>query len=60
MVKWTTLDPCTCFNESDSKQNTNFEFLEKEEDQKHLSNTFDLQSQAIYLDKNDLKKNLHI
>lgn len=59
MVKWTTLDPCTSFNESDSKQNTNFEFLEKE-DQKHLRNTFDLQSQAIYFDKNNLKKCPHI
>ena len=28
MVKWTTLDPCSCLSESDPKLYTNFEFYE--------------------------------
>ena len=29
MVKWTTLDPCLVFSDSDSKASTNFEFCEE-------------------------------
>ena len=29
MVKWTTLHPCTCLSESDSKNYTNLEYCEK-------------------------------
>ena len=28
-IKWTTLDPCLVFSESDSKLYTNFEFCEE-------------------------------
>jgi hypothetical protein len=28
-MKWTSLDPCTCLSESDSKVYNNFEFCEQ-------------------------------
>ena len=58
MVKWTTPNPCLIFSENDSKLYTNFEFCEGEK-HKHLKNIV-LQSQAIYDDKKNPKKSLHI
>ena len=51
--------PCTCLSESDLRLYTNFEFYEKK-DCKHFPKHVDLQSQAIYVDKNNLEKSLHI
>ena len=50
-IKWTTLDPCTSLSESDSKQYTNFEFCDF---------FWVIQSQEIYVDKNNLKKKVYI
>ena len=50
-VNWTTLDPCTSLSESDSKQ---FEFCDE-----IRKNNVDLQSQAIFVDKTNLKKYIH-
>ena len=58
MVQWATFDPCTCFSESDSEQYANFEFCEKIHIYNHLHWSIDLQSQAICVDKNNLKKSL--
>ena len=48
------LEPCTCSSESDSKHYTNFEFCERII--KILKKHIDLQSQAICVDKKNLKK----
>jgi hypothetical protein len=45
---------CTCLSESDSKQYTNFEFCEEKKIISILKHV-DLQSQEIYVDKNNLK-----
>ena len=58
-VKYTTSLPCIGSGDSESKLYTNFEFCEGK-NHKHLKNTTDLQRQAIYVDKKNLKKNLHI
>ena len=54
-VDMTTLDSCTCLSESDSKQYTNFEFYEGKIC-KHLKKHINLHIQAIYVDKNNLKR----
>ena len=59
MVKYTTPLSSINLNESDSKLYTNFEFCEGK-NHKQLQKYIDLQSQAIYVDKKNLKKSLHI
>ena len=59
-IKSTTLDPCTSLSESDSKQYTNFEFCEKEEeDLKHFKNTF-IYKASNRVDPKNQEHNLHI
>ena len=59
MVKYTTPLPSVGLSESDSKLLTNFKFCEWKK-LKHLKKHIDLQSRAIFFDKNNFKKNLHI
>jgi hypothetical protein len=54
-----TLDPCPSSNESDSRLYTNFEIGEGKF-HRHSKKHIDLQSQAIYDDKNNSKNVLHI
>ena len=58
-VNWTTPNTCLVLSESDPKLYTNFEVCE-EKDPWTFKKHIDLQSQAIYDDKNDSKKSLHI
>ena len=58
-VKYTTSLPCIGLSESDLRLYPNFEFCEGK-NHKHLENTFDVQSQAIYVDNKKFKKSLHI
>ena len=53
-IKWATLDPCTCLSGSDSKQYTDFKICAK--NIIFFSEHIDLQSQAIYVDNNNLEK----
>ena len=48
-VKWTTLDPFSVFNESDSQSHTKFEFCE--ENHKHLKNKLIYKAKQIMLTK---------
>ena len=48
-IKWTTLDPCLVFSESDSKLYTNFEACE-EKNLRHLKNILIYKSQAHYVE----------
>jgi hypothetical protein len=57
-VKWIAPDPCLVLSESDSKLYSNFELCE--EKILDTSRNIGLQSQAIYDDKNNSKKSLHI
>ena len=58
MVKWTALDLCLGSSESDSKVNTYFDLWEEKIHRRSHYN-IDLQSQEIYNDENNSKKNLH-
>ena len=58
-VKWTTPNPSLVLSESDSILCINFEFCE-EINHRHFKKHLDLQSQAIYDDKKNSKKNLPI
>jgi hypothetical protein len=58
-VKWTTLDLCIGFSESDSRQYNNYEICEGKKSHKHFQSILNHISQAISIGKNILKKNLH-
>ena len=50
-IKWTTLDPCTSLSESDSNNTLTLNFV---------IFFWVIQSQEIYVDKNNLKKEVYI
>ena len=57
-VKWRTHDLCLVLSESDSKLCTNFEICEGKT--MNISNSVNLQSQAIYDDQKNSNRSLHI
>ena len=59
MAEWRAPDSCLVLSESDSKLYTNCEFCE-ENNHRHSKNILIHKSQAIYDDKNNSKKSLHI
>lgn len=58
MIKWTTLDPCTCLRESDSKQYTNFEFFSTR-DHKQLKKYWSTRSSNLCWQKHSKKKSTY-
>ena len=59
IVKWRTPNPCPSSSASDSKLYTKFECHE-ENIHRHSKEHIDLQSQAIYDDKNNSKRSIYI
>ena len=59
MVKWIAPNRCLMLSESVSKLYTNLNLVVKK-NHRHFRKHIDLQGQAIYDDKNNSKKSLHI
>jgi hypothetical protein len=58
-LKWTALDPCLVFSESDIKLYTNFEFCEGK-NHIHFKNTPIYKAKQTMTTTKNSKKNLHI